>query len=107
MAKKQAKGKGKDEDETIFPEGLIVFSPHKKAPDFVKATIILTPRKLVEWLKENEDLLEESKYGKQLRMTLKESKGGLLYLQVDTYKRDAQNSEPEAATTNAQDDLPF
>ena len=66
----------------IFPKGISFFPPKENAPTWVKGSLIITPRQLVEWLKENESVLvENEKYGKQLRLQVTD-KG----VQVDTWK---------------------
>jgi hypothetical protein len=65
-----------------FPKGISFFPPKENAPSWVKGSLIITPRQLVEWLKENESVLTDSeKYGKQLRLQVTD-KG----VQVDTWK---------------------
>ncbi len=83
-----------------YPEGIRAFSPHEKAPEFVKGTIVITPNQLVTWLKANPGYLKDYKGEKQLRLSLKAGTKGL-YLEVDTY-------EPQSKTFTKQDtDLPF
>lgn len=66
----------------IYPKGISYFAPKENAPTWVKGSLIITPRPLIEWLKENESVLVESeKYGKQLRLQVTD-KG----VQVDTWK---------------------
>lgn len=71
--------------EKIYPEGIRVFPKREKAPDFVKGSILITPNKLITWLKANENYLDEYKGEKQLRLDLLENEKGL-YLTVNTYK---------------------
>ena len=84
-----------------FPEGIRAFAPHEKAPEFVKASIVVTPNQLVTWLKANPSFLKDYKGEKQLRLVLKSGTKGL-YLEVDTY-------EPKAKTftKDADESLPF
>lgn len=73
--------------EKKYPKGIRVFGPKPNAPTFVKGQIIITPNELVQWLKENSDVLTEYKGEKQLRLSLLERKDGQgLNVQVDTYK---------------------
>jgi len=81
--------------EKVFPKGMMAFKPNEKAPDFVKATVMVTPNELISWLKENSDYLTEYKGNKQLKLQLLENEKGL-YFVVDTY-------QPTKQTT----DLPF
>jgi hypothetical protein len=82
----------------IFPKGISFFPPKENAPSWVKGSLIITPRPLIEWLKENESVLVDSeKYGKQLRLQVTD-KG----VQVDTWK--PTESKPERKT--AADNIP-
>lgn len=86
---KERGGKGSNENnDVIFPRGIIVFEPHEKAPDFVIAELVVSLDDFTKFAEENADLLHNhEKYGEQLKLTLKESKGGKLYLQVNDYKK--------------------
>jgi len=81
--------------EKVFPKGMMAFKPNEKAPDFVKASVMVTPNELISWLKENSDYLTDYKGNKQLKLQLLENDKGL-YFVVDTY-------QPTKQTT----DLPF
>lgn len=77
-------------DDAIFPDGIVVFNPHKNAPRFVIGTVVINPYKLNKWCEDNPDCLtDDKKYGEQLKLSIKESKGGKLYASVDTYGTDA------------------
>ena len=81
--------------EKVFPKGMMAFKPNEKAPDFIKASVMVTPNELISWLKENSDYLTDYKGNKQLKLQLLENDKGL-YFVVDTY-------QPTKQTT----DLPF
>ena len=84
----------------IYPKGISYFAPKENAPTWVKGSLIITPRPLIEWLKENESLLVDSdKYGKQLRLQVTD-KG----VQVDTWKP-AESKKP--SKENYSQNLPF
>ena len=70
-----------------FPKGLRIFGPKENAPDFVKGQLIITLNELIQYCKENSDLLTDYKGEKQLRLQIleKKDKSGL-NLVVDTYK---------------------
>jgi hypothetical protein len=70
-----------------FPDGLRVFKPHEKAPDFVKANIEIEKAKLIEWLKGQPDTV---------KLQIKESKKGGYYAAINDYQG-----------AKASDDLPF
>ena len=92
------------ENKVVFIDGVNVFTPNEKAPDFVKASLVINPTKLIAWLKENDQHLTEGKEGLELRTQIKESKQGKLYASVDTFK---PKPKAEAATVEATDVLPF
>ena len=93
--------------DTIYPKGLRTFPPREKAPDFVKGSLIITPRELVDFIKDNPHLLTEYNGNKQLRCNILEGDKGL-YFTVDTYKPDAnQQPEPEPEADGNNSDLPF
>jgi len=63
------------ENKVVFIDGLNVFTPNEKAPDFVKASLVINPTKLIAWLKENDQHLTKAKkvlsYGLRLRKVSK------------------------------------
>ena len=73
--------------EKIYPKGIIAFKPNQNAPTFVKASVVISPNQLMDWLKENESLLTEYKGEPQIRLQLLENDKGL-YFTVDTYKKE-------------------
>lgn len=78
-----------------FAKGIRVFAPKENAPSFIKGQIIITPKELMEWIKQNQNLLNDYKGEKQLKLTLMQSKDGQgLNIQVDTYK--PKNEDPYA-----------
>lgn len=90
--------------EKIYPKGLRTFPPREGAPDFVKGTLIITPRELVDFIKERPDLLTEYNGNKQLRCNILEGDKGL-YFQVDTYKPEQQPTSPPPVDDD--EPLPF
>lgn len=95
------------DSKTVFPEGLAAFAPNEKQPDFVKASVIVTPRVLTDWLKGNAGLLKDYKGNKQLRLQLLESKKGTLYFAVDTFEPKPQENKEVVLDTSDDDGLPF
>ena len=71
--------------EANFPEGIVVFSPREGTPDFVKADLIITVKKFVDWVKENPEVVSEYKGNKQVRLQINESQEGRLYAKVNNY----------------------
>ena len=90
------------ENKVVFIDGLNVFTPGEKAPDFVKASMVINPTKLIKWLQENDQHLKEGEHGLELRTQIKESKQGKLYASVDTFK-----PKPKAETVGEEENLPF
>lgn len=71
--------------ETIYPEGVRAFSPKQGAPDFVVGDLVIEPRTLTDWIKNNAELLTDYKGVKQLRLQILNGNKGL-YLKVNDYK---------------------
>lgn len=71
--------------DKVYPKGVAVFGPNEKAPSFVKGTIIISLNGLVQFCKENPNLLTEYKGDKQLKLQLLDGNKGL-YTVVDDYK---------------------
>lgn len=95
-----------EKKETIYPEGIRTFDKNPNQPDFVIGSLVITPNKLVAWLKENENLLTEYNGDKQLKcQILKGDKG--LYVKVDTWKPTSSGGTNEVKEQPAEDDLPF
>ena len=88
-----------------MPDGIRCFPKHDNAPDFVIASMVITPNDLITWLKANESLLTEYNGKKQIRLQVLKSKDGKPYCAVDTYK-----AEPKASNQSGDKDdqkLPF
>jgi hypothetical protein len=103
-------------EDKVLPKGIRFFNPHDNAPDFVIASLVITPNDLVSFLKENPQLLSDYNGNKQIRLQVLKSKEGSIYSVVDTYKKgDAKpqqqakpkQQQPEAIKPNHNDDLPF
>jgi len=86
--------------DTKYPAGIIAFNKHAKAPDFVVGSLVITPNDLFQWCKDNPQYMSDYNGKKQVRLQLKNGTKGL-YVEVDTYKKDAP------ATIGKNDDLPF
>lgn len=96
------------ENKVIFVDGLNVFTPNENAPDWIKADMVINPTKLVKWLEVNNEHLTEGKEGLELRLQIKESKGGKLYASVDTYKPKVTEEVTSKETVfEEKGDLPF
>lgn len=84
--------------QAIFPKGIRIFDPHQRAPGFIKGSIVITLNELVQFCKDNPDLLSDYNGQKQIKLQLMEKKQGGLSIVVDTWKK--ENKEAES-------DLPF
>lgn len=97
-------------DEKKLPEGIRVFNPHANAPDFVIASVVVTPDALVKFCQDNPDLLSEYNGQKQIRLQLLKSQAGKLYMAVDTYKKEPGNTtgyQTGSQTPQNDEPLPF
>ena len=79
-----------EKQEKVKADGILLFNPNEKAPDFVKGSLVITPNKLIAWLKDNKQYLTEYNGNKQLKLQILEgnTKDGdaFLYANVDTWK---------------------
>lgn len=88
------------EKTTIFTEGFYLNKKSDSAPEFIKANISINVAQATAWL-----LGEAKKYQDEkgyVRLVGKESKGGKMYFEVDTWKRDEST-----AGEVAKEDIPF
>lgn len=85
--------------ETKFIDGIRVYTPSEKAPEFIVANLEFDVVQL------NLFLEAHANGTGRVRGVMKKSKGGKLYLQLDTYTRDAQAEAPKAV--NDFDNIPF
>jgi hypothetical protein len=84
---KPTAAKADEKQEMIFAQGITVFSPREGAPDYVKGSVIISLETFVDWCEKNEQYLTtHGTFGTQLKLELKQSQGGMLYFQVNTYK---------------------
>lgn len=89
--------------EKVYPKGLRVFPPHANAPEFVKGTLMITPRELVDFCKERTDLLTDYNGQKQLKCQILDGDKGM-YFVVDTWKP-SDTAQPKA--NDGSEPLPF
>lgn len=69
-----------------FMKGIMVFSPNVKAPDFVKAEIVINTDEFIKFIQDNPDIISKhDKYGNQVKLTMKSSRDGKLYLEINNY----------------------
>ena len=88
--------------ETEFVEGLRIYTPNERAPDYIIANIFIDRDALTAWLATREP---------QLRAVVKRSQGGKFYAVVDTYRRDTAPQPKPAPQPESgglvDDDIPF
>jgi len=70
-----------------FVNGLFIYNPHPKAPEWVKADIVIDCDKFVEWMRANYKTVEiNGRQSNQVKLQVKVSKDGKLYVQVNDYQ---------------------
>lgn len=84
-------------NEPQFVDGMIIKKPRPGAPDFIKASISIKKEEFFPFLQKHE--------GNWLNLDIKESKGGKLYAQVNTWKPEKKEEKP--ADEEAFDEVPF
>ena len=82
------------EQETVFAEGAYFDRPHENAPDFIKGNLSFQADRFIEFLQKHKD---DKGY---VRLDLKTSKEGKLYMSLNQWKK------PEAAEIK-EEDQPF
>ena len=87
--------------ENKFVDGLYAEKPNEKAPSFVKSKIKIKLDKFMNYAAQKKEDGEE-----WLNFTLKESKGGKLYLELDTWKPASKGTEEEKKVIDASE-IPF
>ena len=91
--------------DIIFADGFSFRKPHENAPDFVKGSISVKVDEAIAFLEQyrNED--------GWVNIDLKKSKGGKLYLSLNTYRREgggqSSTAQPAPASQDFDDDIPF
>ncbi len=98
--------------DVIFTEGLKAFKPREKAPDWVKADIVINTVEFAAFMKQH------AKPDRTLRIQIKEGKTGNYYAALDTWEKPTDNEHrdhrDEAPNETAYpthdinpDDIPF
>lgn len=97
------------ENKVVFVDGVNVYTPSSSAPEWVKANMTINATKLMKWLNENDEHLKEGKEGLELRLQIKQSTAGKLYVAVDTFEPKLKEEVKAKAQTVAEDidSLPF
>ena len=87
-------------DEKIFVDGMIC-KRHPKAPDFVKVNLSLKMSELIAFAKQHHN-------DGWLNVQVKESQGGKLYAELDTWKPQEQPQQAPAPVDDFEEDsIPF
>tara|TARA_R110000803_G_scaffold106279_1_gene174380 strand:+ start:296 stop:586 length:291 start_codon:yes stop_codon:yes gene_type:complete len=94
-----------NKEEKIYPNGLVIFAPREGAPDFVKGSMIITPKIFLEWAKTMTEHFREYENNKQLSFDLLDGNKGL-YAVLNTYKPNPSSAK-SVVTESKEDDLPF
>ena len=91
------------QQDKVWVDGLRVYKPDEKAPDFVKANIVINKAEMLAWLATQPD--------DKIKVQMKEARSGNYYTEVDTYQRKEnpaeQLSEQLPVDDNFDDDIPF
>jgi hypothetical protein len=83
-----------------FVNGLMVKAPHQNAPDFVKCSISIKRADLGNWLR--------GKSEEWINLSVKESKGGKWYAEVDNWKPNTEQGVPATPKVDSfEDEVPF
>ena len=88
--------------EQKYINGLFVYAPHEKAPDFVKAKLSINVERLQEWLSENKALANEKGF---ISIDIKEGRDKKWYAQVDNWK--PENKSVSTDEERNLEDVPF
>ena len=81
--------------EQKFPKGIRAFKPRENAPQFVVSELVIDPKELVQYCKDNQNLLSDYKGTEQLKLTVLLSKDGTKHnIQVNTFKPTKKEDVP-------------
>ena len=99
------------EQETIYIQGVRIFAPHKNAPDFVLGQGYITPKLLVDFIKENPNVLSSEYDGnKQIPIQVTKKDDGGLALKFNDFtpkQKEVQTESIPVKSEQVDDDLPF
>jgi len=74
--------------ENIFIDGMMIKPPSEKAPDFIKGSISVKCKEFNEFMKAHQN-------EGWLNIDIKKSKGGKLYLALNTYRKKKETTDEE------------
>ncbi len=95
--------------DKIYPKGIMFFKAREGSPDFVKGTMIVTPKQFLEWAKTMSEHFSEYNGDKQLKFDLLDGNNGI-YAALNTFKPNQNQNKTGSFSTpvdNEEDDLPF
>lgn len=81
--------------ETVYADGFRFFERKDNQPDFVLGAIVITPETLNDWTKANKQYASDYKGKDQIKFQVKRSRDGKVYVELDTYKKEAASSGTE------------
>ena len=84
-----------------FAQGIYFNEPHEKAPEFVLGSISIKPGEFAAWMADNSGEKDAKGY---LRLDVKKSKNGKVYVALSTFKPRAERNE---ARNDPDDAIPF
>lgn len=87
-----------------FIDGMFVFSPHPKSPDFVKAVLSIKPEEFIKWLEANKDKINDKGF---LSIQVLESQKGGWYVKLNEWKKTEQTVQSVATEEINPEDIPF
>ena len=89
--------------DKIFAEGIYFSAPNEKAPDFVKGKLSFKVLDAIKFLEAN---VNNAGY---VNCDIKESKGGKIYVELNTFKVEKPESlkEETQEESNLDDSVPF
>ena len=86
-------------EDKIWVDGLRVYKPDERAPDFVKANLVINKAEMLAWL--------ATQPVDKIKVQMKEARSGNYYAEVDTYQRQEKPAEQLPVDDNFDDDIPF
>lgn len=95
--------------DNILLKGIRLFKKKDNQPEFVIAGGAITLNELVQFAKDNPNLVTEYNGQKQIKIQVLRSKDGNPYIAVDTFVPSQQSAAPPVDTKPAEDisELPF
>lgn len=89
--------------DKIWVEGMRVYKPDERAPEFVKVNVVLHRGDLITWL--------ASQVDDKIKVQIKEARSGNYYAEVDTFNKQQASQAPvqvqNAVDEDFNDDIPF